>query len=254
MNFDIVCIATLRSELLFKTFQSFNHNLFMGDIGEHRLIINIDLVGVQNEEDIRPELANVLSVINQFNFKNVTLRWSDKPNFAHAWFWAFSLTDDCYVFYLEEDWVLLRKVNLNRMLELFKEDSTLAHLRLSAFPSSDRTLKNWNKFAYWNGKYFEVEDNDKLSIGWSGHPSMNRTNFMRQAMSIMNWSSNPEKQIKGRRYQCQMNNLLLDNNFGVFINPSESMQIVDIGRKWMVENGFKKSGNKAFFTEWEKVF
>ena len=250
MKFDIACTATLRPELLEKTLSSFNKNLFNNNIGKYRLIINIDLVGADNK---REKLSEVLEVINHFNFNRVILRWSDNPNFATAWFWVMSMTTEAYVFYLEEDWLLLRNVNLRKMINLFEEDNTLAHLRLSAFPSSERSLKSWNKFTYWNGSYFSVEEDDKFSIGWSGHPSMNKTNFLRQAISQMNYASNPEKQIKGKRYPCRMNNILLEHSFGVFIKPSEKKQIVDIGRKWMVENGFKKSGNKAFFTQWEKV-
>lgn len=253
MKFDIVCTATLRPELLFKTLQSFNYNLFNSEIGNYRFTVNIDLTGVHSKEDIKPKLSEVLSVINGFNFKEVILRWTDKPNFATAWFWIMGYLQEPLVFYLEEDWLLLREVDLDEMLLYFREDLKLVHLRLSAFNAGDRTCKNWNKFTYWNGKYFNIKGNDKFAIGWSGHPGFTRVDFLRKAMAAMNFTSNPEKQIKGRRYPCQMNKLLLEHNLGVYIKPCEHAQIKDLGRNWMIENGFKKSGNKAFFTTWEKT-
>lgn len=253
MKFEIVCTATLRPVLLFKTFQSFNYYFFKGNIGDYDLIINIDMVGVKDEDNQRAELAGVISVINQFKFKNIILRWTEKPNFATAWFWAMTQLSEPLVFYLEEDWLLLQKVNLSKMLEEFHNDDTLAHLRLSNFDSSNHTCKNWNKFTSWNGRYFEVEGDDKFAIGWCGHPGFTRTNFIRQAISVMNYAANPEKQIKGKRYPCRMNNLLLDNRFGVFTTPNNNKQIIDIGRKWMIDNGFQKKGNKAFFTTWERT-
>lgn len=253
MKFEIVIIATLRPVLLFKTLQSFNYNMFDGNIGDHDLIINIDLVGVRNEEDIRAELNSVIGVINQFKFQNVVMRWADNPNFATAWFWCMAQLTEPLVFYLEEDWMLLTEVNLDAMLYEFMNDDTLAHLRLSQFPASDKTCKNWNKFTHWNGSFFEVEENDRLSIGWAGHPGFTRTNFLRQAIGVMNFASNPEKQIKGKRYPCRMNNILLNNRFGVFTRPHCQPQIKDIGRQWMVDNGFQKKGSKAFFTTWERA-
>jgi hypothetical protein len=41
--------------------------------------------------------------------------------------------------------------------------------------------------------------------------------------------------------------------YGVFAEQNQPPVIRDIGRKWMIENGYRKAGNKAFFTQWEEI-
>jgi hypothetical protein len=40
--------------------------------------------------------------------------------------------------------------------------------------------------------------------------------------------------------------------YGVYAKPNDPPAILDIGRKWMVENKLRKRGNKAWFTQWEE--
>lgn len=253
MNFDLAIVATLRPELLSITIESFKENLFEDRLRKANLIINIDLVGADSEKAKHNKFFEILEIIDYYKFNEVKLRFSNFPNFATAWFWTMAQVTKPLIFYLEEDWELIKKVNLERLIKQFNDNEKLAHLRLSAFPSNDRTCKNWNKFTYWNGNYFEVREVDKGSIGWAGHPSMNRTSFIKEAIKFMNFSANPEKQIKGRRYHHPINTTIKRHDFGVFINPNTTKQIEDLGRHWMMKNGWRKSGNKAFFTNWEKI-
>lgn len=253
MNFDLVMIATLRPELLSVTIESFKENLFQDRLAKTNLIINIDLTGINDPKSEKFKFFEIMEIINFYKFNEVKLRYTAFPNFATAWFWGMSQVTKPLVFYLEEDWELVKKVNLNRLIKQFNDNDNLAHLRLSAFPSTEETCKNWNKFTYWNGHYFEVREEDKGNIGWAGHPSMNRTSFMKEAIKFMNFSANPEKQIKGRRYHHPINSTIKRHDFGVFTNPNSNKQVVDLGRHWMIKNGWRKSGNKAFFTNWEKI-
>ena len=66
--------------------------------------------------------------------------------------------------------------------------------------------------------------------------------------------SNPEKQVKAHRGPITgMTRLLFDHEFGIFHAYDGPPAIRDIGRKWMVDNGWAKEGVKARFIRWEKT-
>lgn len=251
MNFDLVMVATLRPELLKTTLNSFKENLFQNRLKQTKLIINLDMVGSE-ENHVYENYMEIQSILYNLKFKEILLRVSNKPHFGIAWFWAMVQARSELIFYLEEDWQLLKQVNFDKMLKLFREDEKLVHLRLSQFASRDTTCKNWNKFLVWNGKYFEPKIEEKGLLGFCGHPSLNRRSFLRNCMLYMDPYANPEKQIKTHRIPTEIDDLINESNFGSFIKPNEPAQIIDLGRIWMQKHGWIKQGNKAFFTTWER--
>jgi len=50
-DFDIICTATLRPELLKKTFDSHIKYLFKDDIKKANLILNVDMIGTKKSTD-----------------------------------------------------------------------------------------------------------------------------------------------------------------------------------------------------------
>lgn len=251
MKFDLVVIATLRPELLKVTLESFTKNLFGEELNDANLIINIDIIGC-NKVDEGKKFIEVQSIIEQYDFREILVHANEEPDFAKAWFWAMNHTTNDLIFYLEEDWQLLQKINFQNMTKLFQDDPKLAHMRLSQFPARETTSKNWNKFMVWNGKYFEPKIEDKGAIGFCNHPAFNRRSFINRCLNVMDWELNPEKQIKSRRYLHPMNGIIMDHNFGAYIRPMQPPQIEDIGRLWMKNHGWVKKGNKAYFTTWER--
>jgi len=245
INFDIMTTATLRPDLLKQTFDSHLKNLFGDHIRKARLIINIDLIGSNQPEK---DLQRVLDIIGNIPFRERVINICDKPSFSRVFYWCLGQLDSPLTFVLEEDWLMRSPMSFEKMVQHFMDDSDLAHLRLSCFKSvGDGKLKTWNKFCPWNGEYFEVTRDLRGTIGWAGHPSLNRTAFLMFFRTIINPEANPEKQIKGA-YP-----IILNSRFGVF-HPQKSPPVIeDIGRKWMVENGYRKAGVKAHFTEWEKT-
>jgi hypothetical protein len=254
-EFDITCTATLRPELLRRTFMSHTHNLFKEDISNATLHINIDYVGGENKKDCAKRLDDIFQIIDvDIPFRNINVNVSYDPDFSKAFFWCMDqIRSTDLFFHLEEDWELNLELDWGRMVGLFDEDQSLAHLRLSAFPSTSYRLKNWNKFNDWNGKYFEVPVCDRGVTGWAGHPSLNRTEFINMCMEYADRSKNAEKQIKGRRYSHPMNAIMNAHRFGVYHPQNSPRAVNDIGREWMTKHGFVKSGNKAFFTQWERT-
>lgn len=243
-KFDLTCTATLRPELLKRTFDSFVKNLFGDHIKQARLVLNIDHVG---NDDPRTIEDLILRYLDTIPFDNIVVRTAKDPSFSRAFCWCMGQIQNPFVFNLEEDWEMMAPMDFEKMTELFLCNPTLVHLRLSSFPSDGSpTMKVWNKRVVWNDSFFEVERSQRGTIGWAGHPSLNKSAFMLAFRSKMNCEKNPEKQIKGPHPA------ILNSRFGVFQPHNAPAVIKDIGREWMAENGFKKQGNKAFFTNWEK--
>ncbi len=243
--FNIITTATLRPDLIRRTFSLFQENLFKEHIKNAHLLLNIDRVGCDPGE-MAEKYSEVLNAVDSFPFKTISISSPDTPSFSRAFYWLLGKIDHRLTFNLEEDWDLLRPIDFQEMVKAF-DDEKLVHLRLSAFASEDQVLKQWNKFIPFNGKYYTVTSNLKGTIGWCGHPSLNRSGFLKDFMRYIDPSRNPEKQIKGDHPIIQA------AKFGVWQAPSSPASIQDTGRAWMKQNGYRKKGNKAFFTQWEKV-
>lgn len=252
-DFDITCTATLRPELLEKTLSTHIKYLFGECIKKARLIINIDYAGVNGTvEKMEKKCSEIEDVLDQYPFRHIVMRQSFKPHFPTAFLWCMSNVEAPLLFHLEEDWELTMPIDFCKMFHLFAEYKDLVHLRLSSFRSTKYTCKNWNKMLYWNGKFFEVKQNEKCVVGWAGHPGFTRASFMKNCIEFMDPNVNPEKQVKGRRGSHPINTIINMSRFGCFHPQESNPAIKDIGRQWMIENGFKKKGNKAFFVEWER--
>lgn len=241
---DITMTATRRPEILHKTLSSFGENLFH-HIGmeEFRLVINVDPVGL----DIPSE--DVINVAKQY-FTNVTYRTPTIPNFSHAWTWCWEQTSGEFVFHLEEDWELLRPINFIRMIRVMDQNPNLVHLRLSTWKSEIK-LKQWKWLLDYEDGYYKIPEDVQGTIGFCGHPSLNRLDFIKMCLKNTNPYTNIEKQIKWRNKPLWEH--LEHCDFGVFQEPNSPAAIRDIGRRWMVDNGFQKKGNREWFTEWEKA-
>lgn len=245
-EFNIITTATLRPEILKRTFDSFCNNLFQDHIKDASLIINIDRVGCFEDEK-QSRFQEILGYISELGFKNIHVNCPDNPSFAKAFYWLTSQIDNDLVFNLEEDWELVTAIDFNEMLREFKNNKDLVHLRLSAFDSQPDKLKQWNKWIPRNSRYYAIPQDLKGVIGWCGHPSLNRGSFLKHFNGVIDPWKNPEKQIKGDQP------IILNSDFGVWQAQNDKATIRDIGRQWMQDNGYQKKGDKAFFTEWEKI-
>lgn len=238
---DITITASRRSQVLRKTLESFKVNL-LGDT-PCRVIINIDPVGL--DED--PNLC--LDVCRLF-FDDVCYRIAPVPNFSEAFKWVWSRVKSDYVLHLEDDWQLLRKIDLADMLRVLHSEPDLALLRLPQFRSGVNSMKNWNLYFPYNGVYFECPDILKMSVGFCGHPSIIKKAFIETTAPYINTKLNPEKQF--HRGPKEIMAVVAKWRYGVYAKPNEPSAIADLGRRWMVENKLTKKGNKAWFLEWEK--
>lgn len=240
---DITITACRRPEVLATTLASFRKYLIPDGVN-CRVIINVDPVG----HDVSNQA--MIDVVRE-HFSTVLYQFPARPHFGKAFKWAWSQVEAPFVLHLEDDWELLRPVPYFQLMRLFWQYKDLMSLRLSAFHTTLETTKNWNKFLRWTGDFFEPPQEEKGLLAFCGHPSIIRKEFIQQVLPHINENGNPEKQIKGRNKAIA--SLLVEKRYGVWSDRPAPPLVRDLGRAWMVQNGFAKFGAKAVFTRWEKI-
>lgn len=238
---DITVTASRRSKVLKKTLESFKENLLKGV--DCRVIVNVDPVGLDEDPMLCVDICRLF-------FDNVLYRIQPTPNFSSAFKWVWSQVRSDYVLHLEDDWLLVRKVNLQEIIDILNAEPDLALLRLPQFCSGPKDMKNWNIFFPYNGTYFECPHDLKLTVGFCGHPSIIKHEFIQNTYPHIDTNLNPEKQF--HRGPKAIMDEIPKWRYGVFAKPNQPNVIADLGRHWMVEHKLRKKGSKAWFLEWEK--
>lgn len=239
---DVTMTAVRRPSLLKHTLASFYSNLFCRIADYTRLIINVDPIG----EDVRPQ--EMIEVASGF-FGHIYVNFPSKPSFPEAFKWCWGKSDAPWVFHLEDDWKLLREVNILEMMHIMDCEPELASLRLPFFNATETNMKNWNIHFPWNGDYFECPTDRRKGAGFAGHPSLLRGKFVQRCAPLLDTMRNPEKQFHGGN--TKLVNEVLNWKYGVYGEPNSPKILEDIGAEWKAKHNFRKSGNKAFFTQWE---
>ena len=240
--------ATKRPEIIERTLRSFKANLFRNLPA--KLIINIDPVGPGSYQD-------VMDVAGEY-FKIKTVNFADKPDFSKAFKWVWGQSDSDLCFWLEDDWELVRPLSLTDMIEVMFETPDLATLRLNWKPTQKWAMKNWRFHFLWvpvsvssgESGFFECPRKDRREVGFCGHPSLINGLFVRRCARLLDTKFNPEKQFHGGNDKLVKE--VIKWRYGVYGGQESPHSVIDIGREWMIKNGFRKKGNKAWFLEWEK--
>jgi len=240
---DITMTAVRRPEILKRTLHSFYTKCFAPIIHQCRLVVNIDPVG-----DNVPA-HEMVPIIEAF-FKYYHVRMPIDPSFPEAFRWTWENVSAPYVFHLEDDWELLYNVDIFDMIRMMENHPRIASLRLPFFRSTQKDMKNWNLFFPWNGEYFECPEDLRKTAGFCGHPALLRSEFVQKCAPLIDTRLNPEKQFHGGNDALVQE--VLNWSYGVYGQPNQSQMINDIGSVWRAQNKYKKAGNKAFFTQWEK--
>jgi hypothetical protein len=196
-------------------------------------------------------------------------------SFPYAFWWVWQKAIEVgadFIFNLEDDWELLQDVCLDDMVDIMETDPSLKGLRLNAFPVREQVTdgglftKQWDKTVVMDEdkrnrflkdeNVFYIPEYLKGLLGFCGHPTLLRADFVKEVLRCLDKTKNPEKQIKGSNKQFK-HLFEGDNNYAIYHGKKDintfSPIIKDIGREWMVRNGYQKKGNKAYFTEWEFV-
>jgi hypothetical protein len=244
---DITMTAVRRPEILKRTLNSFFRHLFAPIIEQCRLIINVDPIGdaIQSYE-----LADIVQ--GYFSRYIIGMPMTSSFPKAFQWTWEYAAWAKApWVFHLEDDWELNEPVDILAMIAMMEKNSNLASMRLPFFSSDAKSMKNWNLFFPWNGEFFECPKDNIKGAGFCGHPALLRGQFVQNCAPLIDIRLNPEKQFHGGNDPLVQE--VMKWKYGVWGKPNHRKMINDIGIEWKLANQFQKKGNKAFFTEWEKI-
>ena len=245
INFTIT--ATRRPEILARTLESFDRN--MGHLWPHEAIINIDPIG--------PGTVRECIDIVEHYFGDTMHCEPETPGLGKAFKTVWQAAADNkskYIFHLEDDWELLRPVALAAMIEFMEINRDFAALRLPISNGEPGHIKTWNRYMPWNDVLgiYEVPEDQRLSVGFCGHPSLIRGDFVREVVDYLDPEKNPEKQFH-RGGHPRILSAVQRYRWGIWSRPGDPPAIRDIGRQWMVENGYRKEGNKSYFVKWTGI-
>lgn len=211
-------IATRRPRILELTLASFRQNLFKKRFLT-RGIVNIDPIGGSAADTERiVELAKA-------HFDSVTIRTPESPSFSGAVHWTWSQASTPWVLHLEDDWLLKRPIDVDRLLQEMRDPGAMAlRLNLRRNPRSE----------------------PPLSPGFSLNPSFFRLGLIKNLLSTFNLRADPEKQFRGSGQTGPLANVQLRFH-GAASAPA---CVIDIGKKWRRATGFIKHVDKSGNTEW----
>ena len=240
VNINITTTATLRPELLDRTYNSFCNNLFGSKPSNCRLIINIDPVGGNYSK------YDVLDVAHKY-FDYVTYNVSKEPSFPKAWKWCWDQVNSGFVFHLEEDWELLRPVQIEDMMSILDRNKHLATLRMLKMNVPGNLTFFRSKYLVKDG-FLQAQDR---SVSFGGNPQLIKGVFVEQARKYLLVDRNPEKQFRVTSPDL-WENVVSKWDYGVYTREGYGALVKDIGREWRRKHGFDKAGG-AGFTTWEKI-
>ena len=117
MKLDITITACKRPEILAITLYSFVSKMLIGH--DCRAVINVDPVGTGNSIDTVEACKAV--------FPNTVYRLAEEANFSKGFKWVWQNKSDAeFVLHLEDDWELMKEVDVHHMVEILRRNPKLA--------------------------------------------------------------------------------------------------------------------------------
>ena len=149
--------------------------------------------------------------------------------------------------YLEEDWELMRCIDIDIMIKLLEKNQNLACLRLLKMDTPSNLKFFGSKYVIKDG-FLQAGDR---SVSFGGNPQLIKSEFVKQVSKYMVVDRNPEKQFRKGTVKL-WKNVTSKWDYGVYAMPKDKALIRDMGRVWMGKHGYRKQGGPEF-TKWEKI-
>jgi hypothetical protein len=204
-----LCIqAVLRPSILDKTLSSFCEKI-TPYLSVEKTVCNVDLVGE------RCGFEDVVKVVRRY-FPDAIVAKSDWPCFTRAVITPWQMAETPYIFNLEDDWELLRPVDLGSMVTVMNHNPGIAALCLPRVPIK------CNRFTQ--------------------NPALIRRSWAMEAVKGLSLKESVEVQLQG---------LFSEWVFSMYPYYQGKPYIKDIGRPWRCRMGFKKP--KRGFKSWIKT-
>jgi hypothetical protein len=243
---DITMPTTLRPGILKRTLDSFCSNLFT-DEKCYRFIFNVDPIGEK-----RVTSDSIVELVKSY-FSNILYNLPKSPHFPKAFKWCWDQVEADFVFHMNEDWELIRKIDINDMIRLHLENPRLANLRLLKLAVPEANPENQIKLL--SGKY-KYENDMLIAINnhnqYSTNPQFIKGTFVKLVRPYINNKLNPETQLKMRLGSKELHNIMKEWDIGIYSKPGDSKCIQEIGKDWKFKHGFEKNG-EAEFTTWKRI-
>ena len=235
---DITMTATLRPSLVERTFISIVDKIVRGERDRYRLIINVDKIG----ENIQQK--TVIKIAKKY-FNDIIFNLPETPSFPRAVKWVWGNSTSNYIFHIEDDWEIVRFVDVDNMIRLLDKYKKLSSLRLNKYHTPNKkVIKLFDGiWKYCEKDKFYITDDWKKQFGLN--PILIKREFINRALPCMVDNVNPEKQF--RESQEYMVNVIRVWNYGLYSNPGDPPLVVDIGADWKQKNNFEKPV-KSFLT------
>jgi hypothetical protein len=226
---EFTTTATQRPDILEQTYASFSKGLKGVDFKSSTLYINIDPLPVKDKS------KEIIDVAEKY-FGKVIPNIPDEPNFCKAVKWCFAQPQGKMFFHLEDDWEIVRPVNID-------------DLQKRMFPPTRKVNRR---------KIVNVILRAHSVLGVNDHrvclsPSLNRTEWGYMVSRVLDPNHNPEKQLRPRNSK---KNPIGGKNPNTCLGmqypgPKNTIIVRDIGRDWMRKNRIgKKQSKNGFFNRW----
>ena len=236
MRLDVVIIATVRPEILRMTLATFTARLF--NQFDVRAFINVDPIG-ETDKHTPMDLVNICREY----FNEVIYNIPDTPSYARAVQWGWRQVETDLFFILEDDWVLKRTANANKLLALFENDAVV-NVLLNIFGTKNTP---WWKEKTAKGEIMMYDGDtmhrDCFAIG----PGFLRTAYIKQIVERMELDKDPEFQ-----YEVGAKRITTDYPKPIFLwCVSPESLIIDTGKWWRRVRNMRKPGDRNNPTFWQ---
>lgn len=242
MQIDVTTTAICRPKLIERTFESFTTNLLNGE-HDYRLVINIDPYGDDKDGE---RFKQVLKICYKY-FKRVKYNVPNVSLYSRAAKWVWDNCNAEYVFNLQDDWIMLREIDINIMIKHLAANDKLASMRLGA---------KWLSECVGRRIFGCTLDGEARGYMWSNfcgmlgmNPALIKGEYVKAIAPHMVEHMGVERQIKSHyQHHVQKNKKYI---FGVFGNPRQKQIVKDTGIPWRQGRGVRKNsdGNFTYYKE-----
>jgi len=239
---DITTTACNRIDIIEKTYKSFTENLTGVDWNKSTLYINID--PVPYNYDIEKDRDAIVEMCHKY-FGYVVANRPIQPNFTRAYNWIWSHATKDIILNLEDDWELIKQIDIDILLQYFKNISTLYQVVLRAYTyhypctCASPSLLHRRYYHAIGGKMDELRNPETQT-----HSTSSTERF---GIFIPNKKSCPDRNYI-KKYVVAYPEVENDN-FAIIVK--------DIGREWLIKSNYDRPQNlgickKDSFVKWIK--
>lgn len=210
--------AMVRPSIIEQTYSSFQKRTGL-DFKKFSLRLNIDPAPSVSEK----KAMEVVNIARRY-FGHVDFNLPKSCSFPKAVKWCWNDVKTPYLFHLEDDWRLMKDVNIGAMINILDSNSHIHQVCMRA--------------------YYHQKDLGLLPHIIRSETAMKFAKFLKDDV-------NPEIQLKSGECKDESGNQVCCPRAAIQYpdNPSDTL-IKDLGRFWMKSTHMIRPGN--FFTAWER--